>query len=199
MDDVKSSVLTVFRAQAKLKKFKKHFIFLAGLLFLLLLGMVYFNYAYDTPLPKHGQSAQVYTTANEANKEAMQKIAALEIENQKYMIDTKAQLQEYAPKVTSKLIDKQLYSSGFFEQHKTFAKSVINFCSNHALSTQNALTNCNTASASQNVLVHIPNKLAQVSDAQLKTAILWMVASFIGFCLLGFVFMVLRTIVGIYL
>jgi len=158
MDDVKSSLLTVFRAQAKLKKFKKHFIFLAGLLFLLLL-----------------------------------------VENQKYMIDTKAQLQEYAPKVTSKLIDKQLYSSGFFEQHKTFAKSVINFCSNHALSTQNALTNCNTASASQNVLVHIPNKLAQVSDAQLKTAILWMVASFIGFWLLGFVFMVLRTIVGIYL
>jgi hypothetical protein len=95
-----------FNAKAKLKKFKKQFILGGGLVFVLILVMVYSTDTKDTPPPEKIQSSQVYTAVKklnpstadvllqqneqqqlqqaQINQQLLQKINDLESQNQTY-------------------------------------------------------------------------------------------------------------------
>lgn len=95
-----------FNAKSKLKKFKKQFILGGGLVFVLILVMVYSTDTKDTPPPEKIQSSQVYTAVKklnpstadvllqqneqqqlqqaQINQQLLQKINDLESQNQAY-------------------------------------------------------------------------------------------------------------------
>lgn len=64
-------------------------------------------------------------------------------------------LFNYSQPVTEKLLNTELYSTNYFISNKQFAKDTIEYCGKNALSSQNALTNCNNASSSQNGLYQL--------------------------------------------